>query len=174
MYSDGYHKNVWLYDGNIDYLKGKHIPLCVAGLLTLIFISLPYTTALLCVQCFQRYSSVKVFILVRKLHPLIDTYTGPYKIKHRYWTGFLLMRVLLLLIFSLNPNDDSAPVNLLATFIAALSLLMYLSLIKGVYRLHWLNWIENGFLLNLGILSASVGLYRDRTDNNISKFPTLQ
>ena len=75
---DGYHRNSWLYNGNIDYFKGKHISLCVAGLLTLVFISVPYTTALLCVQWFQRYSSIKEFFLVRKLHPLIDAYTGPF------------------------------------------------------------------------------------------------
>ena len=81
----------------------------------------------------------------------------------------MLVRVFLFLFFSLNPSDDSTPFNLLATFIAALTLLMYLSLIKGVYKLHWLNRIENVFLLNLSILSASVGLYQESTDNTVSK-----
>ena len=170
VYPDGYRRKVWLYDENIDYFKGKHIPLCIVGLITLVFISTPYTTALFSVQWLQKYSSNKALFLVRKLHPLIDTYTGPYKIKHRYWTGLLLLvRVCLFLVFSLNPYDDPTPVNLLATFVTALSLLTYLSLIKGVYRLHRLNWIENAFLLNLGILSATVGLCRDSTDNTVSK-----
>lgn len=122
------------------------------------------------VQWLQRYSSNKALFLVRKLHPLIDAYTGPYKIQHRYWTGFLLLvRVCLFLVFALNPYDDPTPVNLLAMFVTALSLLTYLSLIKGVYKRHWLNWIENAFLINLGILSATVGLYRDSTDTTISK-----
>ena len=29
-YPNGYVKAVWLYDGNIDYLKGKHVPLFIA------------------------------------------------------------------------------------------------------------------------------------------------
>ena len=170
VYPDGYRRRVWLYDGNIDYFKRKHIALCVAGLITLIFISAPYTTVLLCIQWLQKYSSCKMFFLVRKLHPLIDAYTGPYKSKHRYWTGFLLLvRVCLFLIFSLNPYDDPTPVNILATFVTSLSLLTYLSLIKGVYKRHGLNVLENVFLLNLGILSATVGLYRNNTDNTVSK-----
>ena len=170
VYPDGYHRKVWLYDGNIDYFKGKHIPLCIAGLVTLVFISIPFTTSLFFIQWLQRYSSSKTLFLVRKLHPLIDAYTGPYKVKHRYWTGFLLLvRVCLFLVFALNPYDDPTPVNLLAMFVTALSLLTYLSLIKGVYRCYWLNWTENAFLVNLGILSATVGLYRDSTDTTVSK-----
>ena len=170
VYPDGYHRKVWLYDGNIDYFKGKHIPLCVAGLITLIFISMPYTIALICVQWLQRYSSYKALFLVRKFHLLIDAYTGPYETKHRYWTGLLLLvRVCLFLVFGLNPYDGPTPVNLLVIFVTSLSLLTYLSLIKGVYRLHWLNWIENVFLINLSILSATVGLYRHSTDTTVSK-----
>ena len=170
VYPGGYHRRVWLYDGNIDYFKGKHIPLCVAGLITLIFISMPYTTALICVQWLQRYSSYKALFLVRKFYPLIDAYTGPYETKHRYWTGLLLLvRVCLFLVFALNPYDDPTPVNLLVIFVTSLSLLTYLSLIKGVYRLHWLNWIENIFLINLSILSATVDLYRHSTDTTVSK-----
>ena len=127
-------------------------------------------TALICVQWLQRYSSYKALFLVRKFHPLIDAYTGPYETKHHYWTGLLLLvRVYLFLVFALNPYDDPTPVNLLVIFVTSLSLLTYLSLIKGVYRLHWLNWIENIFLINLSILSATVGLYRHSTDTTISK-----
>ena len=32
-YPDGSVKRVWLYDGNVEYLKGKHIALFVAALL---------------------------------------------------------------------------------------------------------------------------------------------
>ena len=31
-YPDGYTKTVWLYDGNVDFLKGKYIPLFIATL----------------------------------------------------------------------------------------------------------------------------------------------
>jgi predicted outer membrane repeat protein len=32
VYPDGYKRRLWLYDGNVNYLQGKHIPLFVAGL----------------------------------------------------------------------------------------------------------------------------------------------
>ena len=40
-YSDGHTKAVWLYDGNIDYLEGKHITLFVATLILIIILSVP-------------------------------------------------------------------------------------------------------------------------------------
>ena len=41
VYSDGYIRRVWLCNGNVDYLEGKHIPLFIVALLLLI--SIPYT-----------------------------------------------------------------------------------------------------------------------------------
>ena len=56
-YPDG---SVRLYDGNVDYLKSKHIALFVAALLLLVFISLPYTVALLFIQCLQYRSRYRI------------------------------------------------------------------------------------------------------------------
>lgn len=159
VYPDGYVKRVWLYDGNIDYNQGKHIPLFIAALIFLILLSIPYTAILLCIQWLQKVSHLKLLFWVGYLFPLFDAYTGPYKMKHRYWTGFLLLiRVCLFLIFSLNTTSDPT-INLLAIAITIFLLFMYLSVIGGVYKLWWLNVIEYAFLLNLGISSAA-GLYQ--------------
>jgi len=45
-------RKVWLYDGNVDYLKGKHNPLFIAALL-LLLISLPYKAILIFIQYLQ-------------------------------------------------------------------------------------------------------------------------
>ena len=46
--------------------------------------------------------------------PFIDSYHAPYKAKHRYWPGLLLVfRFALLLVFALNTQQDPS-VNLLA------------------------------------------------------------
>ena len=79
-------RKVWLYDGNVDYFKGKHIPLFIAALL-LLLISLPYTFILNFIQDLQHWSSYRVLFWVKRLKPLFDAYTGPHKDKHRYWTG---------------------------------------------------------------------------------------
>ena len=112
---DGSVKRIWLYDGNVDYLKGKHIALFVAALLLLLFISLPYTMALLFIQCLQYRSKYRILAWVRRLKPLFDAYTGRYKDKHRYWPGLLLVvRVVLFLVFSVNMFGDPA-ISLLTT-----------------------------------------------------------
>lgn len=163
VYPDGYHRRVWLYDGNVDYLKGKYIPLFIAALVLLLFVSAPYTATLFFIQWLQRWSSFKVFFWIRKLHPLFDAYTGPFKIKHRYWTGLLLLvRVCLFLTFSLNSLGDPT-INILAVVAVSFCLLTYVSLVGGIYKIWSLDLLENTFILNLGTLSAAVGLYQDNT-----------
>ena len=154
VYPNGHRRWVWLYDGNIEYLKGKHIYLFIVAFLLLTIVSLPYTATLLFVQLLQRFSNYKIFFWVVKLHPLFDAYTGPYKIKHRYWTGLLLFtRACLFLVFSINVLGDPT-VNLSAISLTTLILCGYNSIIRGVYK-HWLlNLIEVVFFLNLGTLSA--------------------
>ena len=161
VYPDGYHRRIWLYDGNVDYLKGKHIPLFAAALLFLLLISIPFAGLLSFIQCFQRWSSFRVLI---QLHPLFDAYTGPYKIKYCYWTGLLLlMRACLFIVFSLNSLGDPK-IHMLAIVITTFGLLVYISFIGGVYKLWLLNLLENVFIINLGILSAAVSFYQN--DNN--------
>ena len=85
-YPDGFKKRVWLYDGNVDFLKGKHIPLFIASLLLLILVSIPFTLSLVSIQWLQRISHYRPLFWAHKFMPLFDAYTGPYKHKHRYGT----------------------------------------------------------------------------------------
>ena len=158
-YPDGYVKRVWLYDGNVDFLKGKHLPLFIVALMFLIFVSIPFTAILLCIQWLQKVSHIKIVAWVTKLQPFFDAYTGPYKLKHRYWVGLLLLvRVCLFLVFSLNIYGDPT-INLLAITACMFTLFAYLSIIGGVYKVWWINLIESAFIMNLGLLSAA-GLYK--------------
>jgi len=135
-------------------LKGKHIPLFIAALL-LLLISLPYTVILIFIQHLQHMSRYRVLFWVQKLKPLFDAYTGPYKDRHRYWTGLLLLvRIVLLLVFSMN-IQGSADINLLASILTLLSLLTYTALAGSVYKARSLNVIEYSFFLNLGILVSA-------------------
>ena len=154
-YPDGSVKRIWLYDGNIDYLTGKHIALFVAALLLLVLISLPYTVALLFIQCLQYRSRYWILAWVRRLKPLFDAYTGPYKDKHRYWPGLLLVvRVVLFIIFSLNVFGDPA-VSLLTIIVTTFCFLYFSITFGGIYKSIILNVIEYSFFLNLGILSSA-------------------
>ena len=47
---DGTVRHVWLYDANVEFFKGKHLYLGIAGILVLVFLIVPYT---LCLAFFQ-------------------------------------------------------------------------------------------------------------------------
>ena len=140
--SDNSVRKVWLYDGNVDYLVGKHIPLFIAALL-LLFISLPYTAILIFIQYLQHRSSYRVLFWVKKLKPLFDAYTGLYKDRHRYWTGLLLLGCI------------APDINFLAIVLTVLSLFMHVVLFGTVYKTWSLNVIEYSNIINLGVLSST-------------------
>ena len=75
VYPDGYNKVVWLVDENIEFLKGKHIPLFLVTIL-FVLLSLPYTLILLMIQWLLKISHCRVMFWVHKLKPFFDAYTG--------------------------------------------------------------------------------------------------
>ena len=171
-YPDGHMNKVWLYNGNVDYLKSKHIPLFIVALILLTFLSIPYTIVLLCIQWLRLLPSYRILFWVRKLKPLFDAYTGVYKRQHGYWTGLLLLvRVGLFLVFAVNVLGDPS-VNLLAVAATTFCLFAYLAMFGGVYRQRYLNTIEYLFLLNLGI-SSTATLYTRLEDYNQEKVTTV-
>ena len=166
-YPDGYIKRVWLVDGNVEYFKGKHIPLFLITILYVV-VTLPYTIVLLSIQFLHKISHYRVMFWVQKLKPLFDAYTGPYKAKHRYWTGLLLLvRIILLIIFIYFQSCDSS-VNLLAITASTFILVGWSSFVGGVYVSSLNNFLESLFLCNLGITSAAV-LY-DKRNTKVAVF----
>ena len=151
VYPDSSRRFHWLYDGNIRYLHGKHIPLFMAGVLAFLILSVPYTVVLFFLQCLMKSES-KVFFWVNKWKPLFDAYTGPFKDKYRFWTGLLLVfRSVLFLVFAFNVEGDPA-VNLLS--IALCAYLLCGVPLFGIYKSLSLNILEFSFILNLGTLST--------------------
>ena len=156
-YPGGTEEAVWLVDGNIEYLQGKHIVLFIASLLALFLLFLPYTVLLLLGQWLQKWSEMTVFRWAnsRRLKPFLDAYHGPFESNHRYWTGLLLLlRCFLFLTFAFNGSGDPS-VNLLTISSTILGLILLVALIKTVYRNQSIQALELSFLLNLGILAAA-------------------
>ena len=148
--------NVWYYDGNIPYLGNWHAPLLLVALLFFALFLLPYTIILFSIQWLQMFSHYKLFHWVNKFKPLFDAYTGPYKDKHRYWTGLLLLvRIVLFIVFSTNTSGDST-INLFAVIVVVMCLFAYLAIFGGTYKNWLLNILEYSSLLNLTILSAAI------------------
>ena len=153
--SDGTVEKVWFYNGEVKYFHDGHIPLVTVAVLLLVLVSTPYTLILVFIQCLQAGTYRRPPLSwVHRLKPLFDSYTAPYKAKHRYWTGLLLLaRVALFLCFSINHLGDPT-MNLLFSTVMLLCMFMYLAQLGGVYNLWSINILEQSYLLNLCITSA--------------------
>ena len=109
-YPDGSSEALWLPDANVIYFSGKHFTLFIAALLILLA-CLVYTVLLSTWQWLLYLSKWKMFKCLRnpKIHIFMDAYHTPYTLKHRYWTGLLVIaRVILYLVAATNVSNDPA------------------------------------------------------------------
>lgn len=148
---------VWSIDGSIGYLSPIHLPLFIFSLIVML-IGLVYTMSIFSSQWMTKLcgkhcrSSWDPFY---RLKPFIDSYTGPYNDKHRYWMGLLLLvRLLLTAIFSYS----TGLVPQINSYIIALVAFILLIFSRGVYRRKGINLLEYFYLFNLGLLSLLNGL----------------
>ena len=140
----------WYSDCNIQYMKGKHIPLGMAGFISGLCL-LPFAFFLLFTDLL---SKMNFFSCMWKLKPFLDAYTGPYTNQGRYWTGLLLVvRLVLFVASSFNHTTGTTSLNVtLANMILVFLLILPWLLQTGIYCKRWLNVLECLFLLNLAIL----------------------
>ena len=152
-------KTVWLY---VPFLEGKHSLMFGFAVLVFLFMVLPYTLLLLCGQCILLKSNWRVFCWINnsKVKAFLDSYHGPYRVKHRYWPGLLLLvRVILLPPVAFAHSYD-ASVNLLAVSSVVIAILTWAWMAGGIYKNRWLDMLEASIMLNLGILTAATYYYK--------------
>ena len=166
-YPDDEIKVVWLYDGNIGYLDkndGRHIALFLASLLVFLFLFLPYTLFLLFGQCIlPRLDPSKLRCLswanYLKMKSFLDAHHAPYKDRHRYWIGLLLVLRFILFLISAIVDVESPQnprVNLLVIIISSVGLAMWgWNASGGVYKKWYLNALESSFIFNIAIFAAA-------------------
>ena len=156
--SQDYHSVVWLADGNIKFFEPKHAILFLVALLVFLLLGVPYTVTLIAAPWIQRSKFKWVSSLYNKFKPLFDAYMGPYKDRHRYWTGMLLLaRVILIVLFSsiANTNTVAGPqLNLLLLSLTSFGLTSLTAAFKP-YRNRLLNALEIFHLTILFIFSSS-------------------
>ena len=165
-----FNRSVWLFDANIDYLRGKHIPLFIVAVLVFLFLFLPYTLLLLFGQWLQAISHLRLFSWINRLKPFMDSYHAPYKAKHRYWPGLLLvLRFALLLVFAFEFNSqEDTSINLLAILVVTGVLQMWAWVSGGVYRNWCLDGLEGSFALNLIILVGATSYVNHSHGNQLA------
>ena len=117
---------VWYYDGNLEYLHGKHIALFVVAMATCTLFLLPYTFALTFIPIIEQYSEHnRLFNYLHKkvnqIKPMNDAHYAPYKGEWRWWLGARLW--LLVVMYSLNPVYNSDRPSLLLTIQATMVIL---------------------------------------------------
>ena len=157
----GNYEQRWFIDGNIQYFKGKHIPLALFAALFSMFLFL-FALCLFLIQCLQKVSHFKVFSLVNYFKPVLDAYTGPFTASGRFWTGLLLLlRILLFVVSAVNTSDN--PKIMLSIIVITVICLLCIAWIlpSGLYRRRQFNILECIFLLNLGVLSSLLFVYTE-------------
>ena len=124
-YPDHSRRLVWLPDATVQYFSGKHIPLFITATLVLL-VGVAYTSLLLSWQWLLRYQDVKCLAWIRNQHLrlFIVPYHAPYKPKHRYWTGLLLLVRIVVYIISAGTLSMDHTISIAAIGMAALILLM--------------------------------------------------
>ena len=161
---------VWTYDGNIDYLKGRHIPLFVVALLVLLILFLPYTLVLIFGQCLcslppkrrLRWIQNTAFI------SFLNTYHAPYNKKHRYWTGLLLLtRCVLYSVFasSYKSNAYALLTNVYTMTLVLSGVLTIQTFSTRIYKQFHNSMLELCFLLNLVVLSMTLHYLKGKGSN---------
>ena len=165
-YGDGRSLAVWLYDGNVPFLQGKHIALFLMALAVSLFFILPFTLLILFAPCIQASNHFLFKRVKMKLLPLLDAYQAPYKDKFRFWTGLtLVVRSILLMGYGLNILGDPDINHLLTVCVLAI-LLCCTSITGTVYKNTALNILEISFTLNLLILSGWTVYNRHASDSS--------
>ena len=158
---------VWSVDGTLSYLGYPHILLFLAGLATLVILCLPYTILLLLMQWLRRLPHTKLTNWIMKFHPVYDVYFAPFKHKHQYWFGVLLLARVVLLMTFVSAFAISQYVNLLVLLTVSVLLILYASASQPFKNTINMT-IQNTFLANLALLAGFVAV------SLRSNQPTLQ
>ena len=157
----------WLPDANMEYTDWKLILLICCTTIILIF-GLLYTVLVFSWQWLLRCSGSKLFKWAgnQKLHLFIDSYHIPHTIKHRYWTGLLLLvRVIIYLISAFSASINPR-ISLLSIVIIICCLFLYkTTFMIRVYKNWLLNAIETFTFFNITVFVIFTWYAFDESSN---------
>ena len=166
-YPDGNTKVLWLPDGTIRYLNGKHTVLFIVAVLVLVF-CIAFSFLLLCWQLLLRLPNWKIFKCIKSptLNFFMEAYHAPYTPKHRYWTGLLLLaRAIVYLIATANVSGDPQIQLISIIIILSCVILLKMFIATKIFKKWLIDSLESFFYFNIIIL-ASFTAYNLSTGNN--------
>ena len=159
-YPDGYREVLWLPDGTVGYLAGKHIVLFIVALLILVF-CIAYSFLLLCWQLILYMPNWKIFKCIKSptFYVFMEAYHVPYTPKHRYWTGLLLLaRAIVYLIATANVSGDPQIQLISIVFILICIILLKMFIATKIFKQWLIDSLESFFYFNI-IFFASFTAY---------------
>ena len=130
-------RRLWQFDANVVYFDLKHSILFVFSLLVLLVFVIPFAVIMISYPYLQSFTThentfFESFVCffrrkIFKFKPVLETYDGPFLIKHRYFTGLLILaRMLIYLItvsvYASNGQDWFKPTSISIICIALLGL----------------------------------------------------
>ena len=159
---------VWLPDANIKYFSFKHCILLITSMI-IIFIGLIYTILIFTWQWLHHLLKWRTFRWIgnQKLHAFIETYNIPYRTKHRYWTGMLLLARVFLNLRSL-VNFSNKPQDILSSIIVLVGAIFFLKALIGgrLYRNKFIDIVETIIYFNI-LAFASLTWYGIDNQNDL-------
>ena len=154
---------VWKLDGSIEYFQRKHAILFAFAVLVA-FCTLPYTLSLLCIQCLRKWSHMKILFWVVRLKPFFDAYTGPYRDRFHFWTGFLLI-VRISLFSAIASNTTKGPILNITLINMTAAILLLFNLFR-IYKTWQHTAIESFTYFNLIVLSTGTAYVESKIYSN--------
>ena len=152
QYPDGSREVVWLPDASVKYFQGKHIPLCLTAIATVI-VGIIYTTLLFSWQWLQLTPNIRMLRWIRntKLNLFMEAYHAPYKPSYRYWTGLLLF---IRVVHSIAVTISADPKYVLLTtgILIAVIIIIKAYLSDSIYKNWVLDYLECTCYINLLLL----------------------
>ena len=166
-YPDGTTNVLWLPDGTIGYLTGKHIVLFIVAILILAF-CIAYSFMLLCWQLILHIPDWKIFKCIKSptLILFMEAYHAPYTPRHRYWTGLLLLaRAIIYLVATANVSGDPQIQLISIIFVMICIILLKMVITTKIFKKWLIDSLDSFFYFNI-IFLASFTAYNLSTGNN--------
>ena len=154
-YPDHSQPIVWLPDATVSYFGTKHIALFIVATFILL-LGITYTMLLFSWQWLLYYQNKKILRWIRqqRLCMFLEPYHAPYTIKHRYWTGILLLVRIVLYITSSVTTSIDPRINVMITGMTALVLLMLGY--RKIYKSRYVKLLEVIIFTNIALLCIAL------------------